>query len=121
MPTKPTPVCIGIPWYAAFDEPVLRGHAWWIGLGAAWGGVRGGHEICLMPPQLPDTDPGYCFDDQGEEGACVGFALSRMMSLLNRQKYDARWLNRRATRRRVRGHAARRRHHRTRWLRCLAH
>lgn len=30
--------------------------------------------------------------DQGEEGACVGFAASWAMSILNRQFYDARWL-----------------------------
>jgi hypothetical protein len=30
--------------------------------------------------------------DQGQEGACVGFSLSWMMSILNRQKYDARKL-----------------------------
>ena len=28
----------------------------------------------------------------GPEGACVGFGCSRMMSLLNRKRYDARWL-----------------------------
>ncbi len=30
--------------------------------------------------------------DQGAEGACVGFASSWMMSILNRRFYDARWL-----------------------------
>jgi hypothetical protein len=30
--------------------------------------------------------------DQGSEGACVGFACSMMMSILNRTFYDARWL-----------------------------
>jgi hypothetical protein len=30
--------------------------------------------------------------DQGSEGACVGFAASWMMSILNRRLYDARWL-----------------------------
>lgn len=32
------------------------------------------------------------FYDQGREGACVGFACSQMMSVLNRERYDARWL-----------------------------
>jgi hypothetical protein len=32
------------------------------------------------------------FYDQGREGACVGFASSWMMSILNRHRYDARWL-----------------------------
>ena len=30
--------------------------------------------------------------DQGEEGACVGFSASWMMSILNRKFYDAQWL-----------------------------
>jgi hypothetical protein len=30
--------------------------------------------------------------DQGREGACVGFASSWMVSILNRRRYDARWL-----------------------------
>lgn len=30
--------------------------------------------------------------NQGVEGACVGFAESWCMSILNRQRYDARWL-----------------------------
>jgi hypothetical protein len=30
--------------------------------------------------------------DQGREGACVGFAASWMMSILNRRFYDAPWL-----------------------------
>jgi hypothetical protein len=30
--------------------------------------------------------------DQGIEGACVGFASSWMMSMLNKRRYDARWL-----------------------------
>ncbi len=36
--------------------------------------------------------------DQGKEGACVGFALSWAMSILNRQFYDAFWLYRQAQR-----------------------
>jgi hypothetical protein len=30
--------------------------------------------------------------DQGSEGACVGYGSSWMMSLLNRRRYDPRWL-----------------------------
>src|SRR6185436_20196829 len=39
-----------------------------------------------------DINSWYSFYDQGAEGACVGFGSSRMMSLLNRRRYDARWL-----------------------------
>lgn len=34
--------------------------------------------------------------DQGQEGACVGFGESIMMSILNRKLYDALWLYREA-------------------------
>ncbi len=30
--------------------------------------------------------------DQGEQGACVGFGYSWMMSILNRRRYDPFWL-----------------------------
>ena len=41
---------------------------------------------------LQDSQSWWDFYDQGKEGACVGFGCSRMMSLLNRKRYDARWL-----------------------------
>jgi hypothetical protein len=34
----------------------------------------------------------HLFYDQAAEGACVGFGLSHMMSILNHHRYDARWL-----------------------------
>lgn len=43
--------------------------------------------------RLPDYRRQY---DQLSEGACVGFASSWMMSILNRRLYDARWLWNRA-------------------------
>lgn len=96
VPDKPTPVVLGIWWYAAFDTPTeltVNGRKqYWIGLGDNWGGIRGGHAICVKPDALVDTGGWWSFYDQGREGACVGFAASRMMSLLNRKRYDARWL-----------------------------
>jgi hypothetical protein len=93
-PAKPVPVAIGVNWYSAFDTPEKdnRGR-WWIGRGDL-GSVRGGHCVCLEPGAGNERDtPGwYGFYDQGREGACVGFGCSRMMSLLNRKRYDARWL-----------------------------
>lgn len=98
---KCVPVVLGIPWYSNFDtptKPVPRGNgrshfgSWWIGLGDL-GSVRGGHAVCVEAEQGPDDTRGwYEFYDQGEEGACVGFACSRAMSILNRKRYDARWL-----------------------------
>lgn len=41
---------------------------------------------------LKDSASWWDFYDQGAEGSCVGFGSSRMMSILNRQRYAARWL-----------------------------
>ena len=97
-PSKPVPVAIGVNWYSNFDDPVkdARGR-WWIGKGDL-GHVRGGHCVCLEPGDPStggseqDIPSWWDFYDQGQEGACVGFGSSRMMSLLNRKRYDARWL-----------------------------
>ena len=99
MPTTATPVVLGIAWHENFDRPapernprtgLLTGR-WWIGVGDL-GRVRGGHAVCLKPQSLTDATGWRAYYDQGHEGACVGFAASRAMSLLNRKRYDARWL-----------------------------
>lgn len=93
VPAPPTPVAIGIPWYAAFDAPILGADGRYrIGLGTDWGRVRGGHAVCLKPAGVADSPAWWRFYDQGKEGACVGFACSRMMTLLNRVRLDAPWL-----------------------------
>ena len=103
-PATPTPVAIGVNWYSDFDNPVKKGSRYWIGLNhEQLGSVRGGHCVCLEPGDqldrngqvtrlLQDSQSWWDFYDQGKEGACVGFGCSRMMSLLNRKRYDARWL-----------------------------
>jgi hypothetical protein len=93
MPSKPVPVPIGVNWYSDFDTPKLKNDKWWIGLDhKKLGSIRGGHCVCLKPPSLTDPASWWHFYDQGSEGACVGFGESRMMSLMNRKRYDARWL-----------------------------
>lgn len=96
-PTTPTPVIAGTNWYTGFDTPVwdMRGGFWYL-RGGDIGSVRGGHAFCLKPDHVLDTIPWWHFYDQGSEGACVGFACSRAMTLLNRQRYDAFWLYRSA-------------------------
>lgn len=91
-PAPPTPVTIGVNWYSAFDTPEQddRGR-WWIGRGSL-GSVRGGHCVCIPASPGRDRAAWWTFYDQGNEGACVGFGSSRMMSLLNRRRYHARWL-----------------------------
>lgn len=102
MPVDDRPVCapvvMGTNWYEGFDAPIRSSsRRWWIGTPASsLGRVRGGHAYCLLPAQTTDPYGWWSFYDQGTEGACVGFACSRMMSLLNRRRYDARWLYRTA-------------------------
>jgi hypothetical protein len=103
LPDRPTPVVLGVNWYQAFDRPQEDAEglpfgrtAYWIGRGTDWGRVRGGHAVVLKPRFVEDPATWWSFYDQGQEGACVGFAASRMMSLLNRSRYGARWLYREA-------------------------
>jgi hypothetical protein len=46
--------------------------------------------------RLPLRSTWRDFYNQGREGACVGFSCSQMMTILNRKRYDARWLWNRA-------------------------
>lgn len=95
------PVAIGVNWYVDFDTP-QRGSdgVWRIGqMTASLGGVRGGHCVCLEPARQPEVKGGeqdnavwWPYYDQGNEGSCVGHGCSRMMSLINRKRYDAVWL-----------------------------
>lgn len=97
VPDRPSPVVIGINWYENFDRPEQDSHGhWWIGRYTDLGGIRGGHCVALRPNHATDSTAWWSFYDQGYEGACVGFGVSRMMTLLNRHRYDARWLYREA-------------------------
>lgn len=94
-PAAPVPVVLGINWYENFDHPQLDGRTYWIGRGDL-GAIRGGHAICARPYGVTDYTEWWDFYDQGNEGACVGFSCSRMMTLLNRRRYAAGWLYRHA-------------------------
>lgn len=87
------PVVWGINWYSNFDRPVYDASTdeYWIGKGDL-GTIRGGHAIAEPYAGAGDLDKWYIFYDQGQEGACVGFSLSRAMSWLNRKSYDGFWL-----------------------------
>ena len=94
----PTPGAIGINWYPAFDPPRLKrdsqGH-YWVDEIRPGEQPRGGHCVAVKERrarrQPYGLDP-WSFYDQGEEGACVGFGCSQMMSQLNGRLYLARWL-----------------------------
>lgn len=92
LPVRPSAVVLGVNWYDAMDYPMRRSDGrWWITDGDL-GGIRGGHAICVKPGLLTDPVEWWDFYDQGNEGACVGFALSRLSSLHNRTRYGGRWL-----------------------------
>lgn len=100
LPSVAQPCVLGIPWYSKFDVPVKDNwQRWWIGRTTNnLGYVRGGHAICVQPGDASALDWFFWwrFYDQGAEGACVGFSLSRALSLMNRSTYDASWLYHRA-------------------------
>jgi hypothetical protein len=91
-PSSSVPMAIGVNWYSNFDSPVKKGNAYYIGLDKNLGSIRGGHCVCIKNPSSSDLTSWWDFYNQGQEGACVGFGTSRMMSLLNRKRYDAHWL-----------------------------
>jgi hypothetical protein len=100
VPTK-VPFAIGVNWYSDFDNPIqydfttLEGTTvkrWVVAKNGIKGHIRGGHCVCIKPGSRSDPYGWWDFYNQGAEGACVGFGSSRMMSLLNRKKYNARWL-----------------------------
>lgn len=93
--TKPTPVVMGTFWYPDMDEPQpgSRPGEYWVGRDVSkLVTPRGGHCYGLLPAATKDPVSWWEFYNQGQEGACVGFGCSRMMSLLNRHRYDAFWL-----------------------------
>lgn len=98
--TQPTPVVLGINWWSAFDQPIQANSGrWWLARPAQTdlGYIRGGHAICIKPTPVTDYTSWWEFYDQGDTGECVGFSLSRMMTLLNRVRYQGEWLYMRAT------------------------
>lgn len=85
------PVVLGINWYSSFDNPVKHSDgSWWIK--DASGPIRGGHAICAKPGSMSDYTSWWDFYNQGQTGMCVGYSSSRMMTLINRARYDAPWL-----------------------------
>lgn len=87
---------MGVNWYANFDDPLFRKVAgrWRFVIGdGSLGRLRGGHATALRPWRVADQLGWWRYYNQGEEGRCVEFGGLRMMSLLNRKRYDitSRW------------------------------
>lgn len=92
---RPTavPMAIGVNWYAEFDHPTKgRDGRWRVAQDGRLTRIRGGHCLCLLSEGANDPASWWIFYNQGQEGSCVGFGCSRMMSLLNRHRYAGRWL-----------------------------
>lgn len=90
-PERPRPMVIGIDWYSAFDKPQKdKQGRWWIARDGNLGRVRGGHCVALKPRDVEDHMSWYGYYNQGSEGRCVQFGVSRMMSLFNRRQYEVR-------------------------------
>jgi hypothetical protein len=90
---EPTPAAMGVDWFPEFDEPYKDSRGIWrVRMPSTRSQPRGGHCVALKQRYAVDTTGWYDFYDQGSEGACVGFGTSRVMSLMNRKRYFARWL-----------------------------
>ncbi len=86
-----TPIILGVNWYSNFDTPIKdKNDRWWIGKGEL-GRIRGGHAIPI-PHKDIDTAGWYKYYNQGNEGACVDFSITRAMSIFNRRMYKKFWL-----------------------------
>lgn len=91
-PARPVPMVLGINWYSNFDRPEKIGRTWWVGRGDL-GAIRGGHAIATLPTGYRDYLSWWDYYDQLSEGRCVEFAWHRVLTLLNRHRYDivTRW------------------------------
>lgn len=91
------PVPLGVNWYTSFDSPKQMPDGSYHLPDASkesLGSVRGGHCFSTVPlgQVVHDTNARWTFYNQGVEGACVGFGLSRMQTIDNGKLYDAFWL-----------------------------
>lgn len=93
LPAVPTPMAIGINWYEAFDNPVKGSDGRWRiipGPGGDLGALRGGHCLCLANKGFIDYLSWQDYYNQLKEGRCAQFGVSRVMTLLNRHRYEIR-------------------------------
>lgn len=92
------PVPLGVNWYTSFDSPKKLADGSYHLPDASkesLGTVRGGHCFSTVPLSqvVHDTNARWTFYNQAQEGACVGFGLSRMQTILNGgELYDGFWL-----------------------------
>ena len=94
LPAEPQALVAGIDWPFSFDAGSITEKTgpngrkeYWVGLSAI-GAIRGGHAICVPPESLKDRRTWRLHYNQGEEGACGHFAVSRAQTLANRIMYN---------------------------------
>jgi hypothetical protein len=91
-------VPLGVNWYTSFDRPKQAADGSFHlpdCTKESLGTVRGGHCFSTVPlyQVVHDTNARWTFYNQGVEGACMGFGLSRMQTINNRGPlYDGFWL-----------------------------
>jgi hypothetical protein len=82
---------VGINWYSAFEKPQQDSQGrWWIARDGQLGRLLGGHCVALKQRYASDYSSWWEYYDQGQEGRCTQFGVSRMMTLLNRKQYEVR-------------------------------
>jgi hypothetical protein len=91
MPSKASSMMVAVNWYENFDAPVettINGvRRFVIGEGNL-GRIRGGHAVCARNWNLLDVLGWYLHYNQGTEGRCVEFASLRLLTHMNRKRYD---------------------------------
>lgn len=92
MPEEPKPLVGGFNWYDNCFTPrrtKIQGRHYATLPGPTdLGRLAGGHAIAFPAWGQVDTDGWWAYYDQGREGRCTEFAALRMLSLLNRKRYD---------------------------------
>ncbi len=96
MPSVYSSMMVAINWYSNFDVPVIRriyGVDRYVIGGGDLGHIRGGHAVCGRNWKLSDLWGWYNYYNQGQEGRCVEFASLRLLTQMNRKRYDitSRW------------------------------
>lgn len=92
LPGTPVPIQMGINWYSNFDDPIWtafgKGRGYFVIGKGELGTRRGGHATVLRHRDLTDVEGWWTYYNQGKEGRCVEFSGLRLLSLLNRKRYD---------------------------------
>lgn len=98
VPAQPVPVIAGTNWYREFYTPTFdpTDNRWWVARDGRLSRIEGGHAYCLKPESMRDLIGWWSFYDQGQEGACVGFATARALTMIERKRFDGRDIYHRA-------------------------